>query len=107
MKLFGYSISLNIVILIGIFYLIMVVNALSSSCNREGMSNADSSLNAQIGLLQTTLDKTPDPAPAATKIRMLTDLVKYVTNNANFSKDKTVRLNMMKLTNKLRSLNVT
>ena len=36
MKLFGYSISLNIVILIGILYLIMIVNALSSSCNREG-----------------------------------------------------------------------
>jgi hypothetical protein len=36
MKLFGYSISLNVIILIGILYLIMVVNALSSSCNREG-----------------------------------------------------------------------
>ena len=35
-KLFGYSISLHVLILIGIFYLIMVVNALSSSCNREG-----------------------------------------------------------------------
>ncbi len=38
MKLFGYSISLNILILIGILYLIMVVNALSSSCNREGLT---------------------------------------------------------------------
>ena len=37
MKLFGYSISLNVVILICIFYLIMVVNALSGSCIREGM----------------------------------------------------------------------
>jgi hypothetical protein len=37
MKLFGYSISLNVLILIGVLYLIMVVNALSGSCNREGM----------------------------------------------------------------------
>ena len=36
-KLFGYSISLNVIILIGILYLIMVVNALSGSCNREGI----------------------------------------------------------------------
>jgi regulator of protease activity HflC (stomatin/prohibitin superfamily) len=36
-KLFGYSISLNVIILIGILYLIMVVNALSGSCNREGV----------------------------------------------------------------------
>jgi hypothetical protein len=38
MQLFGYSISLNVLILIGVLYLIMVVNALSSSCNREGMA---------------------------------------------------------------------
>jgi len=37
MKLFGYSISLNVLILIGVLYLIMTVNAVSSSCNREGM----------------------------------------------------------------------
>ncbi len=37
MKVFGYSISLNVLILIGILYLIMVVNALSGSCNREGL----------------------------------------------------------------------
>ena len=37
MQLFGYSISLNVLILIGILYLIMIVNALSSSCNMEGM----------------------------------------------------------------------
>ena len=36
LKLFGYSISLNVIILIGVLYLIMVVNALSGSCNREG-----------------------------------------------------------------------
>ena len=36
-KLFGYSISLNVIILIGILYLIMVVNALSASCNMEGL----------------------------------------------------------------------
>lgn len=36
LKLFGFSISINILILICILYLIMVVNALSASCNREG-----------------------------------------------------------------------
>ena len=38
MKLLGHSISINVLILIGIMYLIMVVNAVSSSCKREGMS---------------------------------------------------------------------
>lgn len=48
MKLFGYSISLNVLILIGILYLIMVVNALSGTCNREGMSSAEAAaLNAK------------------------------------------------------------
>ena len=42
MKLFGYSISLNVVILICIFYLILVVNALSGSCIREGLGTMDS-----------------------------------------------------------------
>lgn len=36
MKLFGYSISINVITLIGILYLIMVVNAISASCNMEG-----------------------------------------------------------------------
>jgi hypothetical protein len=39
MKVFGYSISLNVLILMGVLYLIMVVNALSGSCNREGFGN--------------------------------------------------------------------
>jgi hypothetical protein len=48
MKLFGYSISLNVLILIGILYLIMVVNALSGSCNREGMSTIDTDNLARV-----------------------------------------------------------
>ena len=40
MKLFGYSISLNVLILIGILYLIMIVNALSCSCNMEGFKSS-------------------------------------------------------------------
>ena len=48
MKVFGYSISLNVLILIGILYLIMVVNALTSSCNTEGMSKKDKE-KAKIG----------------------------------------------------------
>jgi hypothetical protein len=39
MKLFGYSISLNVVILLSIFYVILVVNALSGSCIREGLGD--------------------------------------------------------------------
>ena len=42
MKLFGYSISINVIILIGILYLIMVVNAISGSCNKEGIKNGKS-----------------------------------------------------------------
>ena len=41
MKLFGYSISINVLILIGVLYLIMTVNAVSGSCNREGMNFKD------------------------------------------------------------------
>ena len=32
-KLFGYSISLNVIILIAILYLIMTVNAITCACN--------------------------------------------------------------------------
>ena len=46
MKLFGYTISLNVLILIGILYLIMVVNALSGSCNREGLKGFKKIQNA-------------------------------------------------------------
>lgn len=38
-KLFGYSISLNVIILIAILYLIMVVNAITCSCN-EGFKRS-------------------------------------------------------------------
>ena len=48
MKLFGYSISLNVIILIGILYLIMVVNALSSSCNREGLTNTSEANTSEV-----------------------------------------------------------
>ena len=63
MKLFGYSISLNVLILIGILYLIMTVNALSGSCNMEGlitMSNAKQAQQAassQMSAAQLTLAK--------------------------------------------------
>ena len=62
MKLFGYSISLNVLILIGILYLIMVVNALSSSCNREGLSaseirKAQVSINNVLGRAKETMSK--------------------------------------------------
>jgi hypothetical protein len=45
MKVFGYSISLNVLILMGILYLIMVVNALSGSCNREGFKGIKKKIN--------------------------------------------------------------
>lgn len=41
MKFLGYSIDLNIIILIGILYLIMVVNAISGSCKMEGLKVTD------------------------------------------------------------------
>lgn len=63
MKFLGYSISLNVIILIGIFYLIMVVNAISGSCNREGLN---------IGQARTAIDK------IARKLR----------NNPNMSMDE-------------------
>ena len=47
MKLFGYPISVNVIILIGILYLIMIINALSASCNREGLSMGQKARDAQ------------------------------------------------------------
>ena len=70
LKLFGYSISLNLLILIGILYLIMVVNALSCSCNIEGfnfdkmksikkvVSDATSSVNASASAADQASAKT-------------------------------------------------
>ena len=67
MKLFGYSISLNILILIGILYLIMVVNALSSSCNREGMTTTEAAaidiINQIVDIMNQTITSSPNPLP--------------------------------------------
>ena len=65
MKLFGYSISLNVLILIGVLYLIMVVNALSGSCNREGLSANDvaSKLNAFVSQIK----RLPRPLSSSNK----------------------------------------
>ena len=63
MKFLGYSIDLNIIILIGILYLIMVVNAISGSCKREGLN---------ISQARTAIDK------IARKLR----------NNPNMSMDE-------------------
>jgi hypothetical protein len=57
MKLFGYSFSLNVLILIGILYLIMVVNALSSSCNREGLTPLQKAALGINQILGTMKDK--------------------------------------------------
>lgn len=69
MKLFGYSISLNVLILIGILYLIMVVNAISSSCNREGLSSVEKNFgNALKIIVNPAVDKSPNPTTAVNKI---------------------------------------
>jgi hypothetical protein len=62
MKLFGYSISLNVLILIGILYLIMVVNALSGSCNREGLTGVERALKPSLDVILMQANK-----PGATK----------------------------------------
>ena len=56
-KLFGYSISLTVIILIGILYLIMVVNALSASCNREGMTDRDSYIANFVDSIEMIINK--------------------------------------------------
>ena len=60
-KLFGYSISLTVLILIGILYLIMIVNALSSSCNREGfkiINRTKSATDAANNVAKSTYNST-------------------------------------------------
>jgi hypothetical protein len=71
MKLFGYSISLNVLILIGILYLIMVVNALSGTCNREGMTTSETAgetagidiINSIVEIMNQTITSSPNPLP--------------------------------------------
>ena len=60
-KLLGYSISLNIIILIGIFYLIIVVNALSGSCKREGFTKAELMLKKQLDQKSSTVAQSKGP----------------------------------------------
>jgi hypothetical protein len=63
MKVFGYSISLNVLILIGILYLIMVVNALSGSCNREGLIGIKNKINKKINkITQQVVQPVVQPA---------------------------------------------
>jgi hypothetical protein len=72
MKLFGYSISLNVLILIGILYLIMVVNALSGTCNREGATSMMAPLYAIVN--QVTATKQTRPLTVAEKLYFTTQL---------------------------------
>jgi len=80
MKVFGYSISINVLILLGILYLIMVVNALSGSCNREGMSASDTSIANQLKQLQATIQNTPKPILPQQKQQFYTTLNMLGTN---------------------------
>ena len=65
--MFGYSISLNVLILIGILYLIMVVNALSGTCNREGMTTSETAeigiINSIVEIMNQTITSSPNPLP--------------------------------------------
>ena len=72
MKLFGYSISLNVLILIGVLYLIMVVNALSASCNTEGLTLNTTPLTAdtvskELNNLMSAVKKAKKPLSAQDK----------------------------------------
>jgi len=70
MKIFGYSISINVLILIGILYLIMVVNALSSSCNREGLNIGKGPIEANTDALQEAVLKQEKAAKAMQEARV-------------------------------------
>lgn len=70
-KLLGYSISLNIIILIGIFYLIIVVNALSGSCNREGFTNAELKLKQQFDQLSNMVAQAKGPITASDNTKII------------------------------------
>ena len=97
MKVFGYSISLNVLILIGILYLIMVVNALSGTCNREGLSSVEKNFSATLtSIVNPTLLKTPSPTTAANKYGMLFNYASNLVNaldDANLRKDASITLN--------------
>lgn len=70
-KVLGYSISLKVIILICIFYLIMVVNALSGSCNREGFTNAELMLKQQLDALSNKLAQFKGPITASDNTKII------------------------------------
>jgi hypothetical protein len=86
MKVFGYSISLNVLILIGVLYLIMVVNALSGSCNKEGFNSADAKVANVANSLASEIMRQPKPMPAASKQSFLSRLqnLSLLTKNPLF-----------------------
>jgi hypothetical protein len=90
-KLFGYSISLKVLMLMGILYLIIVLHAISAACNMEGMSSSDTQILKDVSAVEdaceSTLDKiqllTTDPEVLATikSARSIKTLPSYFINN--------------------------
>ena len=66
-KIFGYSISLNVLILMGILYLIIVLHAISGSCDMEGMSTADTTLLKNVSSVEEACNSTLDKIQLLTK----------------------------------------
>ena len=65
-KLFGYSISLNVLVFMGILYLIIVLHAVSGACNMEGMSSSDTQILKDVSDVEDACESTLD------KIQLLT-----------------------------------
>ena len=65
-KLFGYSISLNVLVFMGILYLIIVLHAVSGACNMEGMSSSDKQILKDVSDVEDACESTLD------KIQLLT-----------------------------------
>ena len=88
MKLFGYSISLNVLILMGLLYLIMVVNALSASCNMEGLMYSSDAIRKELRTikLQARKSRLGDgkgghrPLDPRVKSRFKNDCLKWLAN---------------------------
>jgi hypothetical protein len=106
MKLFGYSISLNVLILIGVLYLIMVVNALSGSCNREGRKGRSNksppanSLISEVYKLLDTAQRMPRPLSPQTKEEIKSQLFAL----GSLSSDRNVKNQIISAANTVSSM---
>ena len=71
-KLFGYSISLNLIILIAILYLIMTVNAITCACNEGFVKRRKKPLRAGVS-----------PTPPSISRYLSSDAIRFGRRNSN------------------------